>query len=299
MQKKVKPSLLFKPPAKGGGMEINMINKTFSIQFDGYEGEATVTTYFYDIASEILVKERPLILVCPGGAYAYRSARESESIAFQFNSFGYHAAVMNYSCAPATYPTQLFEIAACVKFLKDNHREYGIDPDRIIIFGASAGAHAAAMFATGYFNKEVIDVLKVKENYLKPAGMILAYPVITSGKFAHRGSFDNLLGKEKDNKELLKLTSIENRVDSHTPAAFIWHTFADGSVPVENSLLLADALKKENIPFELHIFPTGGHGLAMATEMTLSNSRKELDAGAAQWISLCKNWLERTIGPLC
>ena len=275
-----------------------MINKTIPISYEGYNGSATCETFFFKDSPEIVIKKRPLILICPGGGYEFLSDREGESIAFKFNSFGYHAAIINYSIAPVTYPTQLLEVSAAVKFFKDHAEEYFIDPDRIAIYGASAGGPAAADYATGYFRDEVTSVLKVSPDYLKPAGMILAYPVITSGEFAHRGSFDNLLGELKNDKKMLEYLSIENRITKETPPAFIWHTFPDGCVPVENSLLLAKAMKKENIPFELHIFPSGDHGLGLADEITLSPNRTEINEGAAQWIDLCRRWLHEIFGSL-
>lgn len=275
-----------------------MINKIIPISYEGYNGSATCETFFFKDSPEIVIKKRPLILICPGGGYEFLSDREGESIAFKFNSFGYHAAVIYYSIAPVTYPTQLLEVSAAVKYFKDHAEEYHIDPDRIAIYGASAGGHAAADYATGYFRDEVTSVLKVSSDYLKPAGMILAYPVITSGPFAHRGSFDNLLGELKNDKKMLEYLSIENRITKETPPAFIWHTFPDGCVPVENSLLLAEAMKKENIPFELHIFPSGDHGLGLADEITLSPNRTEINKGAAQWIDLCCVWLNDIFGPL-
>lgn len=275
-----------------------MINKTIPISYEGYNGSATCETFFFKDSPEIVIKKRPLILICPGGGYEFLSDREGESIAFKFNSFGYHAAIINYSIAPVTYPTQLLEVSAAVKFFKDHAEEYFIDPDRIAIYGASAGGHAAADYATGYFRDEVTSVLKVSPDYLKPASMILAYPVITSGEFAHRGSFDNLLGELKNDKMMLEYLSIENRITKETPPAFIWHTFPDGCVPVENSLLLAEAMKKENIPFELHIFPSGDHGLGLADEITLSPNRTEINEGAAQWIDLCRRWLHEIFGSL-
>ena len=275
-----------------------MINKTIPISYEGYNGSATCETFFFKDSPEIVIKKRPLILICPGGGYEFLSDREGESIAFKFNSFGYHAAIINYSIAPVTYPTQLLEVSAAVKFIKDHAEEYFIDPDRIAIYGASAGGHAAADYATGYFRDEVTSVLKVSPDYLKPAGMILAYPVITSGEFAHRGSFDNLLGELKNDKKMLDYLSIENRITKETPPAFIWHTFPDACVPVENSLLLAEAMKKENIPFELHIFPSGDHGLGLADEITLSPNRTEINEGAAQWIDLCRRWLHEIFGSL-
>ena len=122
-------------------------------------------------------------------------------------------------------------------------------------------------------------------------GMILCYPVITSGEFAHRGSFDAI---EAKSTELLQKTSLELQVDENTPPAFIWHTFADEAVPVENSMLLAEAMRKHNIPFELHIYPDGVHGLALASEVT-SDIGKYIVPHAQGWINLVKECLNKCI----
>ncbi|MPN62052.1 hypothetical protein SDC9_209798 [bioreactor metagenome] len=126
--------------------------------------------------------------------------------------------------------------------------------------------------------------------YNKPNAMILCYPVISSGDFAHRGSFDNLLGtKEPDESTLLKF-SLENCVSDKTVPTFLWHTAEDGAVPVENSLLFSMALSKEKIPFELHVFPKGGHGMSLAT------AEVGCDAPyVARWIDFARKWLEVTL----
>lgn len=257
-----------------------------------------VETFLFSASPEILVSKRPLILICPGGGYEYLSAREGESIALTFNAMGYNSAIIHYTPAPATYPTSLLEVAASVKFFKDNADFYGIDADKIVLWGASAGGHLVASFATGYFRDEVTSYFHVSDDYLKPAGLMLSYPVITSGEYAHRGSFDHLLGDLKNDAEMLKYTSIENRVNEKMPPAFVWHTFTDTSVPVQNSFLLADAMRRANVSLELHIFPTGGHGLALANDITLSPWKKEIDEGAQQWVALARNWLSRVLGPL-
>lgn len=275
-----------------------MINEFIPISISGSMEGRGITTYFYSPSDQLAIKKRALILVCPGGGYSHLSDREGEPVALQFMSMGYHSAVLKYSLSPSEYPSELLEIATAIKFFKDNADKYGIDPDNIYIYGASAGSHLAALFGTGYFRPEVTDYLKVSSDYLKPAGLILSYPVITEGEFAHKGSFTMLLGSRSEDEQLRKYVSIENRVDEHAPEAFIWHTFADGAVPVENSLLLANAYRKAGIPFELHIFPMGGHGLALANELTYSNARSEEEAAAAQWITLVKTWLNKHIGSM-
>lgn len=273
-----------------------MINITIPINVNG-SANCSVETFFYNKEDFIAVKKRPLIIICPGGGYNHISVREGESIAFQFNAMGYHSAVLRYSIAPSSYPTQLLEIASCFKYFKDNANEYAIDDNNMIVFGASAGAHLASLFGTGYFRSEITDFLNVSNTYLRPAGMILAYPVITSGEFAHRGSFEKLSG-DNNNPSLNDYLSIENRVDNNTPPCFIWHTFEDKTVPLENSMILIGALRKASVPFEYHVFPSGCHGLALANELTLSEDKKENNPAAAVWISLCHTWLRNLCGPL-
>jgi len=259
---------------------------------------ASIETFLYNKEEGLAITNRPLVIICPGGGYNHISVREGESIAFQFNAMGYHAAVLKYSVSPSQYPTQLFEVGFCVKYFKDNSEKYGIDAEKIFLFGASAGAHLAALFATGYYRTEITKHFNVSDSYLKPLGLILAYPVITSGEFAHKGSFEMLIGNNNNKPELLKNLSIENRINERTPKCFIWHTFEDGTVPLENSMLLINALRKNNIPFEYHVFPSGCHGLALANELTLSPSKKENNPASAQWISLCRTWLQNLAGSL-
>lgn len=276
-----------------------MINKKIDINMEGSLEGRYIETYFYSMHDDLAVKMRPLVIICPGGGYNHLSVREGESIAYQFNAMGYNSAVLQYSIKPSVYPAPLLELAYAFKFFKEHGNEYGVDSERIVIYGASAGSHLVGLFGTGYYREEITKALNVSENYLKPQGLILAYPVITSGEFAHRGSFECLLGDEKSqDKAWLDYVSIEKRINEKTPECFIWHTFDDGTVPLENSLLLANALRKANVHFEYHVFPHGGHGLALANELTLTNYKTEIDEGAKQWVSLCKTWLSNLLGPL-
>ncbi|NLJ75056.1 MAG: prolyl oligopeptidase family serine peptidase, partial [Firmicutes bacterium] len=124
----------------------------------------------------------------------------------------------------------------------------------------------------------------------QPNALILCYPVITSGPFAHRGSFDALLGSNPT-PEMLKEMSLEKQVNENTPPTFIWHTVADSVVPVENTLLFAQALQSYNIPFEMHIFPNGDHGLSLATAET-DDGVRGIHPHIASWITWCIEWLE-------
>lgn len=253
--------------------------------------EASLYTYILDNSPEIaLDRVRPLILICPGGGYEMTSDREAEAIAIQFLSMGFHAAVLRYSVAPATYPTALMELAYSVKLIRENAELWHVDRDKIVVTGFSAGGHLAASIGMFWNRNLVRDTLQVSSKLVKPNGLILCYPVITSGEFAHRGSFKNLLGDRYD--ELVDEMSLENQVSEDTPPTFIWHTFEDGTVPVENALLLASALRKKNIQTELHIYPRGGHGLALATRETAYLDEYNIIEACQSWTQLVNTWIK-------
>ena len=267
-----------------------MLHNTYSICAEGSAPDAKLITYIQEYSPAMKMNIRPLILICPGGGYGYTSDREAESMALQFLAMGYHAAVLRYSCAPARYPTALLELASCMKMIREHAKEWNVAEDKIVVQGCSAGGHLAASFGMFWREDFIAEALKVQDReILRPNGMVLCYPVITSGEFAHRGSFENLLG---DRTELLEKMSLEKQVNENTPRAFIWHTFEDGSVPVENSLLLAGAMRRAGIPIEFHLYPRGGHGLGLATKLTETADGRSVQPECAGWIHLAHTWLE-------
>ncbi len=229
-------------------------------------------------------RKRPVIVVCPGGGYVSRAEREAEPIALAFNAAGFHAAVVYYSINTA-YPAALENLSEAVCIIRDNAKDWNIDTDKVIVCGFSAGGHLAASLGVLWNSEEKI-IRQDKKN--KPNGMILSYPVITAGGYAHRGSIDVLA---KGNKDIEEKVSLEKQVGKDAPPAFIWHTFSDECVPVENSLLLASALAKEKIPTELHIFPKGDHGLSLANEW-VATSKAGIVPEVQQWINMAIRWVE-------
>ncbi|WP_099469785.1 alpha/beta hydrolase [Konateibacter massiliensis] len=260
-----------------------MIHEKIEIR-DG-EFQAELSTYIVDNTVEP-DKIRPLVLVCPGGGYVMTSPKEGEPIALQMNSFGIHACVLNYSCAPAEFPTALNQVAKSVKLIRENAKKWHVDPSKIIVLGFSAGGHLATSFGV-FWNKEfLLRELNLKPEQIEPNGLVLCYPVITSGEHAHTGSFENLLGDRKDDTNWRELVSLEKQVDGTMPKAFIWHTYEDGAVPVENALLLANAMRKAKVPFALHIFEEGGHGLGLGTEET-----GQVVEEVQPWIKMAGDWI--------
>lgn len=256
--------------------------------------ETELITYIQDDYREVNIRTRPLVLVCPGGGYAYTSPREAEAFAIQFLSMGCHAAVLNYSCAPAVYPTALTELAAGIKLIRENAEEWNVDS--LIVLGCSAGGHLAASMGVFWdedFLADAVGLGKGEKELLRPDGMILCYPVITSGEFAHRGSMDNLLGPERcQDEKWLERMSLEKQVSEKTPKAFIWHTYTDSSVPVENSLLFIGALRRVGVNAEFHMYPAGGHGLGLANRLTQNPTGTAIQKECATWITLVRGWIE-------
>lgn len=284
-----------------------MIHQVFPIQKEGSLPETRLTVYIQDHFEEVNIDQRPLVLICPGGGYVYTSAREDEALAMQFLAMGCHVAVLKYSCAPARYPVALTELASAMLLIREHEEEWYIQPGAVIVLGCSAGAHLAASLGTLWkedFLGKAVGATGERQRLLRPDGMILCYPVITSGPFAHRGSFENLLGEEAGKEErwaepgsLLRSLSLEERVSEDTPPAFLWHTFEDESVPVENSLLFVSALRKAGVPVEFHLYPRGGHGLGLANRLTATRAGGAIQEECTTWISLVRTWIESTYHP--
>lgn len=227
-------------------------------------------------------RNRPAVVICPGGGYSYLSEREWEAVALQFTAAGFHAFVVEYTVSPAYYRQPLLDLSQAVSMIRENAENWYVDPDKIVVCGFSAGGHLAASLGVHWST--------VGSEVNQPNALILCYPVITSGPFAHRGSFDALLGSNPT-PEMLKEMSLEKQVNENTPPTFIWHTVADSVVPVENTLLFAQALQSYNIPFEMHIFPNGDHGLSLATAET-DDGVRGIHPHIASWITWCIEWLE-------
>jgi len=231
----------------------------------------------------LLKTEKPLgaVLICPGGGYGARAAHEGVTIAEKFNALGLHAFVVQYRVAPYRFPAPQEDAFRAIKIIRSRAAEWKVKPDKIAICGFSAGGHLTA--STGiFFDKVKADAGDKADSFSsRPDALVLCYPVISSGQKGHQGSFTNLLGPEAVSEHKEKY-SLEKLVTKNTPPAFLWHTADDGSVPVENSLMFSLALKEHAIPFELHVFPAGRHGLGLAPEQP----------NIAVWPELCLTWLK-------
>ena len=274
-----------------------MIHKKIQL-FPGNE-RVTLTTYLLDDSKEYSKHLHPAIVVFPGGGYVFTSATESEPIAFAYLAAGFQAFVLDYSVIQSTSAPQIYnpllDGSMALAYIRAHAEEWCIDPEKIAIIGFSAGAHAAGYLGTHWQEEYICEKLNIPFGSNRPNAMILSYPVITSGEYAHRGSIANLLGDKQDDPNLLQYVSHEKNVSEHTPPTYLWHTAADGVVPVENSLLFASALSAHKIPFELHVFPEGGHGLSLVTDLMTPSHYLHLQNHVGRWFDETVEWLRSTL----
>lgn len=238
-------------------------------------------------------KQRPAVVICPGGGYDFCSEREAVAVGMRFAGYGVQAFVLRYTCKQP-FPTALLELAAAVAYVRAHAAEYEVHPDRIAVIGFSAGAHLACSLAV-YWNRPLLTDLLGDSAAFRPNGQILCYPVISAGEFAHRGSIVNLVGEQDGNNydnPRADAVSLEKQVSADTPPCFLWHTSDDNCVPVQNSLLYLAALSAEHIPYEAHIYPHGAHGLSLSDETTSMGDWHE-NAVCAPWFSACIAWIRR------
>ena len=273
-----------------------MIHKKIEIKARGMEAVGNLYTYFLDSSIEMRPNEkRPVILMCPGGGYEMTSDREAEPMAMQFLAMGYHVAILRYSVCPVRYPAALLQVAESVLYLKEHADEYHIDPEKIVVQGCSAGGHLAANYGIAWNSPFLTKLMGVENDpeRLRVAGLLLCYPVITSGEKAHEESFRNLLGEQYEEKK--EELSLENQVTPDTPPTFLWHTATDETVPVENSLYFFQSCLQQGVSAELHIYPVGGHGLSLANEETCRANGIGVQKECQSWISLAQTWLEEIL----
>ena len=246
---------------------------------------------------QVFVREsavsRPAVLIVPGGGYRFVSPREGEPVALRFAAAGFNAFVLSYRYAPNRHPLPLQDASRALTLIRDNAEAWSVQPDAVAVCGFSAGGHLAASLAVHHDKPFAIGEPLKQPGYNRPDALVLSYPVITSGEYAHSGSFRHLLGDTPDAAQR-SLLSLEKHVSGDMPPTFLWHTAADKSVPAQNSLLFAFALAESCVPYELHIYPEGRHGLSLADKET--NRESGADPHVATWFDLSVEWLQKVFG---
>ena len=279
--------------------------------------KATLTTY---VLKDKLQEKRPAVLICPGGGYLYCSDREAEPVAVAFNQKGYHAFVVRYHTyleegederssysekrTNSMYPQPLYDVAKAMLLIKEHAKEWGIDSEKIVVCGFSAGGHNVSMLATHWNKPFLTDYFQVEAELLKPAAVIVGYMLSDwqySLQYAHQ-KYQSLLqnamlayfGTTTPTQKELESGSPLPYVSSETPPMFLWATVADQLIPVENTVLMMQRLAKNQVPYEVHLFEEGSHGLSLATAST-ATEEKHINSHVAKWFDLACEWLDKTL----
>ena len=214
---------------KGENMNIKHFNIMVTDQECGHAREsgnpADLTAYLLDRLPHKPELLRPAVVLCPGGGYGFVSPREDQPVAMEFLAAGCQVFSLHYSVAPETFPVALMELAKAVALVKSHACEWNIDTERIMVCGFSAGGHLAACLGMMWNRDFLYGPLNMAPEDMQPKGMILCYPVITSGEFGHKRSFEQLLGGKAGDPRLRELVSLELQAGPHTPRTFLWHTW--------------------------------------------------------------------------
>jgi len=223
-----------------------------------------------------------LMVVCPGGGYRHLAPHEGHEVALWLNQLGISAVVLQYRLGPTyQHPAMLQDVQRAVRLVRSRAVDWKIDARRIGIMGFSAGGHLASTAATWFDDGDSTAEDPVERMSSRPDLAVLCYPVITMhAPTGHAGSRRHLLG-ENPTPELIDRLSSERQVSGRTPPTFLFHTADDAAVPVENSLLFAAALRRVNVPYELHIYESGRHGVGLAQDHPTLGS----------WPGLLASWL--------
>jgi len=224
------------------------------------------------------------IVVCPGGGYHMLATDwEGTKVAAWLNARGVAAFVLRYRLGPRYhYPVELLDAQRALRTVRSRAAQYGLDPDRIGIWGFSAGGHLASTAGTHFDNGNPESPDPIEHASSRPDFMVLAYPVISMEPgTTHVGSLHNLLG-DQPNPMLMNELSNETQVTTQTPPTFLYATTADKTVPVMNSILFYEALLRAGVPVEMHIFQVGNHGSGLGQKVP------ELRL----WPVLLQNWLQ-------
>lgn len=248
-------------------------------------------TYFLDpIADFDKEVKHPLVIIVPGGAFKFQSDRESQPIAMKFAAAGMHSVVFHYQLqidGKSVFPTALQQLATTLNWLKTQEDRHQIDLNKIMLIGFSAGGSIVANFNSLMTNEITRQEIFKEKLEVLPCANILGYPVI-----------DMTIGWPKSLEDVKKMSPDEKfwkaqdtLTESGKPT-FIWQTITDQTVPVKNSLLYATKMQELGLPFELHLFSSGPHGLSLATyQVQEPGGSKYLNEQVSKWWELCLNWL--------
>jgi acetyl esterase/lipase len=226
------------------------------------------------------------MVICPGGGYEHLAPHEGNDYALWLNQHGVTCFVLKYRLGSHGYhyPAEFEDVTRAMRWVRAHAGDYKIDPHRIGVMGSSAGGHLAATLLTHFDSGNPKSDDLIERQSSRPDLGILCYAVITMGKYTHQGSKNNLLGKNPSPK-LIKLLSDELQVTPNTPPCFLWTTFEDKTVPMENTMMFAEALRKNHVPFALHVYEKGAHGMGLKDKPPFAHPHP--------WAADCLFWLKQ------
>lgn len=283
-----------------------MIIKTLDI-FSSSE-EAHITAYLQAGYQDSHI--RPAIIICPGGSYHHIGEKESEPAALGFFSEGYNAFVLSYSTGlgRGNLPIPIVQIAKTIAYVRQNAKNWKIDPDNITVCGFSAGGHAAAAFGALWNEKWLQESTGMEAEMFRPNALLLCYPLLDIRGFCEmhikkdpqtqsymESIYLNLFAKLNPSEEELDRWDIKRLINQNMPPVFLWTTVNDDIVDVSQSIEFVSGLAKYGIPFEYHVFEKGPHALSGADALSgYSKSQIQELGNASRWRKLAIKWLEDT-----
>ena len=225
------------------------------------------------------------MVICPGGGYTGLAAHEGNDYALWLNQNGVTCFVLKYRLGSAGYhhPAMLQDVSRAVRMVRARADEWKIDPKRVGIMGSSAGGHLAATLLTHFDSGKPTAEDVIERQSSRPDIGVLCYAVITMGQYTHSGSKNALLGRNPA-PELVESLSAELQVTTNTPPCFLWTTYEDRTVPMENTMMFAAALRKNHVPFALNIYQQGRHGLGLDDKPPFAHPHP--------WAADCLFWLK-------
>lgn len=274
-----------------------MIHQTIEL---GKKGGASLVTYIHEKSDqqEFQIPKRPAVIVMPGGAYSFLADWEGEPAALTFLKEGYNTFVLRYSVGDAcTYPEILEEVSLAIWEVRQHAEEWSIDPDAIVLMGFSAGACTAALSATQWNTPGLAERLGVPKEGIKPNAAVICY-----------GAWDNTNTIQKDpkyyNPDAAKIAKdctpemdFINYTGKHMPPLFIWHNRYDKFVPPVNPIMIAAKMLELDLPFELHLFQGGQHGMSVCNSLNAYKGewQKECEENpnVGMWVPLCAGWINK------
>lgn len=261
-------------------MELKLWNDTVPYEKEGASLPNRMTTYLLETD-----KPLPCVVVFPGGGYRNHASNEGAPFAEYFNSQGLHAVVVEYRVTPNYHPAPLADAQRAIRLVRHHAKEWNVDPDKIVVCGSSAGGHlsACALVYPETYPEAPTDEIDTLD--CRPNGAVLCYAVTDVGtEIGHVASGYRLLGEDRYFKNGHTM-SLSQYVTDKTPPVFLFHTSDDRTVNVRNSLTFASALRDHNVPFEMHIFPHGEHGVGICEKNPVIH----------QWARMAADWIKRTI----